>query len=91
MQNMIYFVLGKRVLILFAPSNIIEFKEVVQMGYMTAAQAARKWNISQRRVQILCAQQRIEGVFKLGEVWAIPDNAKKPNDNRTKRIEEDDK
>lgn len=61
------------------------------MGYMTAAQAARKWNISQRRVQILCAQQRIEGVFKLGEVWAIPDNAKKPNDNRTKRIEEDDK
>ena len=42
------------------------------MKYMTASQAADKWNISQRRVQILCAQNRIEGVFKLGENWAIP-------------------
>lgn len=54
------------------------------MGYMTARQAGEKWNISQRRVQILCAQDRIEGVFKLGENWAIPDDAKKPEDNRKK-------
>lgn len=54
------------------------------MGYMTASQAAEKWNISQRRVQILCAQDRIEGAFKLGENWAIPDDAKKPEDNRKK-------
>lgn len=52
------------------------------MGYMTASQAAEKWNISQRRVQILCAQDRIEGVFKLGDNWAIPDDARKPEDNR---------
>lgn len=56
------------------------------MGYMTASQAAEKWNISQRRVQILCSQNRIDGVFKLGENWAIPDNAKKPIDNRKKEI-----
>lgn len=49
---------------------------------MTASQAAEKWNISQRRVQILCSQNRIEGVFKLGENWAIPDQAEKPIDNR---------
>ena len=54
------------------------------MGYITASQAAEKWNISQRRVQILCAQDRIEGVFKLGENWAIPDDARKPEDNRKK-------
>lgn len=54
------------------------------MGYMTASQAAEKWSISQRRVQILCAQNRIEGVFKLGENWAIPDGAQKPEDNRKK-------
>ncbi len=42
------------------------------MKYMTASQAAEKWKISQRRVQILCAQNRIKGVFKLGENWAIP-------------------
>lgn len=52
------------------------------MGYITASQAAKKWNISQRRVQILCSENRIEGTFKLGETWAIPENAKKPDDNR---------
>ena len=51
---------------------------------MTASQAAEKWNISQRRVQILCSQNRIDGVFKLGENWAIPDNDEKPIDNRKK-------
>ena len=35
------------------------------MGYMTASQAAEKWNISQRRVQILCSQNIIDVVFKL--------------------------
>lgn len=52
--------------------------------YMTASQAAELWNISQRRVQILCANGRIDGVFKLGDNWAIPQNAKKPNDKRIK-------
>lgn len=55
------------------------------MGYITASQAAIKWNISQRRVQILCAGNRIIGVFKLGENWAIPENAQKPKDTRMKR------
>lgn len=50
--------------------------------FMTASQAAKKWNISQRRVQVLCVNGRIAGVFKLGENWAIPANAKKPNDGR---------
>lgn len=54
------------------------------MGFMTASQAAEKWDISQRRVQILCAQNRIEGVFKLGDNWAIPDDAPKPDDKRRK-------
>ena len=54
------------------------------MEYMTASQAAKKWNISQRRVQILCAEGRIPGVFKLGEVWAIPADTQKPEDKRRK-------
>ncbi len=58
--------------------------EVIKMEYMTPSQAAEKWNISQRRVQILCAQNRIEGVFKLGENWAIPANTEKPKDMRRK-------
>ena len=54
------------------------------MGFITASQAAKKWNISQRRVQILCSEQRIDGIFKLGDNWAIPDNAVKPVDKRLK-------
>ena len=56
----------------------------VDMEYMTASQAAKLWNISQRRVQILCAEGRIPGVFKLGENWAIPRSVEKPTDKRKK-------
>ena len=59
------------------------------MGYMTASQAAKKWCVSQRRVQILCADNRINGVFKLGEIWAIPENAAKPDDSRKSRKRND--
>lgn len=55
------------------------------MDFITAGQAAQKWGISQRRVQVLCAEGRIEGVFKLGEAWAIPANALKPYDSRFKQ------
>lgn len=59
--------------------------EEVNMRYLTASQVAEKWNISQRRVQILCSSGRIEGVFKLGENWAIPENSPKPCDGRIKK------
>ena len=54
------------------------------MEYMTANQASKKWKISQRRVQILCSEGRIPGVFKLGEAWAIPADVEKPMDKRRK-------
>ena len=54
------------------------------MKYMTASQAATKWHISQRRVQLMCAQGRIAGSFKLGENWAIPEETEKPADKRKK-------
>ncbi len=55
------------------------------MRYLTASQLAPMWNISQRRVQILCANGRINGAFKIGEIWAIPYDAKKTKDKRTKK------
>jgi hypothetical protein len=61
------------------------------MNYMTASQAAKKWNISQRRVQVLCSEGRIKGVFKLGDAWAIPENAEKPTDARTTRENNNEK
>lgn len=60
------------------------------MKYITASQAAEKWQISQRRVQVLCSEGRIEGVFKLGENWAIPEDSRKPTDGRTKKEQNDE-
>lgn len=54
------------------------------MEYMSAPEAAKKWGISERRVQILCSEGRIEGVSKLGYMWLIPHNAEKPIDKRRK-------
>lgn len=42
-----------------------------QMEFMTTKQAAKLWNISQRRVALLCEQGRIKGVKKAGIVWLI--------------------
>lgn len=60
------------------------------MDYITASQAAKKWNISQRRVQLLCSEDRIPGVFKLGENWAIPAEVEKPKDKRKKAVSKDE-
>ena len=52
--------------------------------YMTAQEAAEKWNVSLRRVQRLCKENRIEGVLNINRVWLIPKDAKKPADKRSK-------
>lgn len=52
--------------------------------YITAREAAEKWNISQRRVSILCAENRIPDVAMLGNMWIIPRDAEKPDDARKK-------
>ena len=56
------------------------------MEYMTAKEAAAKWEISERRVQVLCEQGRIDGVQRLGKAWAIPKDAVKPLDLRCKSV-----
>ena len=55
------------------------------MEYMSCAEAAGKWGISERRVQKLCEGERIPGVSKFGSMWLIPKDAEKPIDGRTKK------
>ncbi|MDD6633814.1 MAG: DpnD/PcfM family protein [Ruminococcus sp.] len=52
------------------------------IGYMTASEAAQKWNISHRRVITLCSENRISNVAMLGNMWIIPSDAEKPIDAR---------
>ncbi|RZT23606.1 helix-turn-helix domain-containing protein [Fictibacillus sp. BK138] len=54
------------------------------MEFMSAKEAANKWGISKRRVQVLCAEKRIVGANKVGMVWVIPKEAEKPIDERRK-------
>ena len=51
-------------------------------GYITIQEAAEKWNLTSRRVQVMCAKGQIKGVTKFGRVWAIPADAEKPKDRR---------
>ena len=53
--------------------------------YMTAQQAAEKWNISLRWVQRLCKENRVEGALNINRVWLIPQNTVKPDDARKKK------
>lgn len=55
------------------------------LAYMTASEAAEKWNISHRRVLTLCKENRIKNVATLGNMWIIPIDAQKPEDARSLR------
>ena len=60
----------------------VEQWELIMADFITASEAAKIWNISHRRVQVLCANGRVKGVFQLGDYWVIPVNSKKPKDAR---------
>jgi DNA adenine methylase len=62
-------------------------KGVVMLSFISAKEAAEKWNISQRRVSVLCSENRINGAMMVGNMWIIPSNAEKPVDKRTVRYE----
>jgi excisionase family DNA binding protein len=58
------------------------------MNYITTKEAAEQWGLSERRVQVLCRQGKIPGVFRLGWAWAIPKGAAKPEDHRKTKPKE---
>lgn len=55
------------------------------MEFMSAREAADKWGISQRRVAVLCSEQRIAEATMVGNMWIIPASAEKPIDARSVR------
>lgn len=52
------------------------------MEYYTTAELSEKWGISQRRIAILCKQDRIPGSIMKGRTWLVPEGASKPSDKR---------
>ena len=55
------------------------------MEYMKVSEAAAKWGISARRVRLLCAEGRIAGVVRQGNLYMIPSDASQPSDARSNR------
>ena len=54
------------------------------MKYMSAPETAKKWGISERRVQKLCEENRIPGVARFSRMWLIPKATEKPAGGRRK-------
>ncbi len=52
------------------------------MGYITVKEAANKWGVTPRHVQILCAEERIKGATRFGRSWMIPSGAVLPGSAR---------
>lgn len=56
------------------------------MELLSTSEIAEKWNISRRRVTTLCIEGRIEGDVHKGNMWLVPEDAKKPTDPRKKYL-----
>ena len=49
------------------------------MKYISVAEAAKKWGVSERSVRGYCAEGKIDGAFLTGKTWNIPETAEKPD------------
>lgn len=49
------------------------------MSYLSVAEIAKKWGVSDRTARNYCAQGRVPGAFLTGKTWNIPEHAEKPD------------
>jgi hypothetical protein len=54
------------------------------MEYLTTTEMSKLWNLSSRRIGVLCAEGRIDGAIKKGKMWLLPADATRPADARYK-------
>lgn len=55
------------------------------MGFLSAADIAVIWGVSERSVRNYCAQGRVPGAFLTGKTWNIPSDAAKPARSNSKK------
>ena len=48
------------------------------MRYLSVAETAKRWDISERSVRNYCAHGRVPGAFLTGKTWTVPEDAAKP-------------
>ena len=55
------------------------------MRYLSVAEIAKKWDVSERSVRNYCANGRVPGAFLTRKMWNIPENAPKPERSNKKK------
>ena len=55
------------------------------MRYLTAAEIAKKWCVSERSVRNYCAKGRVAGAVLNGKTWNVPEDAGKPERTNKKK------
>ena len=55
------------------------------MRYLSVAEMAKKWDVSERSVRNYCAHGRVSGAFLIGKTWNIPENVQKPERTNKKK------
>ena len=45
------------------------------MKLITVKEMSKKWNLSERRIQMLCNDNRVAGAVRFGKAWMIPEDA----------------
>lgn len=56
-----------------------------EIEYISVKEAAQRWKVSERRVHQYCKEDRIPGLQRFGNAWAIPEDAIKPSNPRKKK------
>ena len=54
------------------------------MAYISVADAAKRWNLSERSVRNYCAIGKIPNAVLAGKTWQIPEDAEKPKRTNAK-------
>ena len=47
-------------------------------GYISIREASCKWDVSERRIDQYCAEERIPGATKIGNIWPYLPTRKSP-------------
>jgi len=54
-------------------------------GYITVQEAAEKWGVTERQVQLWCKSKKITGATMLSRIWIIPEHAERPSPPRKRK------
>jgi len=57
-------------------------KDAAYVDYLTVKEAGENWGLGTRIVTLYCAEGRIAGAIKRGNLWLIPEHAERPSDKR---------